>query len=336
MLATNLIDTIESIADPGLSAHWDNSGIQVAGSKDEIRKIAITLDPTLENINTALDRDADFILTHHPLTISPKYPNKRDKYNKILELLLKEGSWLYSAHTSLDVQTTGPVSWLAEKLELEHIQAVWPISPMAEIKLEINISDKEEMEQLIPYIRHTHPRVVIVPSDSENLFLYCKQEERNSLLHTLTNQSSPLEIESKEVYNLKHPCGYGIIGEFPQAIPGTKFLRTLDNILDRPLWKQVGKQPETIQKVSYCPGSGMDIAPQAFSLGAEIFISGDLKFHQAQELEALGQTIDVGHFVLEEKMMEHCYKDLKYKLEAENIQLTFIAGKNPLQEKTVQ
>lgn len=332
MQVINLINIIESFADPALSANWDNSGVQVASDKSEIQKLAVTLDPTENNISEALQWKADFILTHHPLSISPKFPNKNDKYNKILRQLFQQDAWLYSAHTSLDVQTTGPVAWLAWELQIENLQAVDPVSPSPETQIRVQVD--KGADQLAKKIRETHPEVEIDFSEQGSVTLICGPQNQSQLLNILTAHPFSAQIETAEVFKPRKPCGYGIIGEFPRGISGSKLSKTLSRILDMDQWTRVGIWPQTVQRLSYCPGSGMDLAPRAFAMGADVFISGDLKYHQAQELEGMGMTLDVGHFILEEKMMRYWTKDLEYELNSpENIRVKFFPGRNPMQTK---
>jgi putative NIF3 family GTP cyclohydrolase 1 type 2 len=74
----------------------------------------------------------------------------------------------------------------------------------------------------------------------------------------------------------------------------------------------------------------MSLASKAFALGADIFISGDLKFHQAQEIESLGLTLDVGHFALEEVMVAVWADELTTALAGE-VRVLFIPGRDPFQ-----
>jgi len=263
----NLIDHLEKTANPLLAANWDQSGIQVAGNISKIHKIALTLDPHPEIIEQALKWGADFIITHHPLTLNPRLPGKLDKYNQALRLIFKQDIWLYTAHTSLDVQTFGPVSWLANIFDLYNIQPIEDLVDDQQIALNVSLT--------------------------------------------------------------KSTCGYGLIGDLPETSSWEQIQATLRTtlLLD---WVCVGKKPEKITKVAYCPGSGMSLAPKAFELGAQIFISGDLKYHLAQELEDLGLTLDVGHFILEDKMMQEWARILTEELSStNNVSVKFFKGHNP-------
>jgi len=252
----HLINLIEQTAPLSLAADWDNSGVQIAGKKKNIKKLALALEPNLEIINTALDQDADFILCHHPLTLKPRLPNRLDPFHSILSKLLKAETWLYSAHTSLDANPDGPVNWLGAKLALREMKVLAPMS----------------------------------------------------------------------VDTTQKTFGFGCIGSLPEAVSTQTFLIGLQAILPEQKWRLIGNKPQQVEKIAYCPGSGAELASRAFSLGADIFITGDIKYHQALEIIEQGFAIDVGHFILEEKMMYYWYKELKNKLDLE---IFFIPGKDP-------
>ena len=252
----DLINLIERTAPLSLSADWDNSGVQVAGKKQRIKKLALALDPSLKTISTALDKNADFILCHHPLTLKPRLPNRLDSFHTILSKLLKAKTWLYSAHTSLDANPDGPVNWLGAKLSLKEMKVLAPMAKTPDQKT----------------------------------------------------------------------SGFGCIGFLPEAVSTQTFLSDLQMILPGQKYRLIGDRPEKVEKLAYCPGSGADLAGRAFSLGTDIFITGDIKYHQAMEIAEQGFAIDVGHFILEEKMMYHWYKQLKSQLDME---VFFIPGNDP-------
>lgn len=257
-----VIAAIESVADPKQAADWDASGVQVAGRKESVRRLALTLDPLPGSVQEALSWGADFILCHHPLTLSPRLPSSLDSYHQVLRLLFQSDAWLYAAHTSLDVQTYGPVSWLAEALGLSALKPLLPL--------------------------RTEPA-----GDSTT-------------------------------------CGYGLIGDLPSPLGWAELYTKLADLLEKGSWVQTGSPPQWITRLAYCPGSGMSLAEAAFSSGAQVFVSGDLKYHQAQDIEAQGLTIDVGHFILEEKMMAFWAQKLQQSLGPERLEVAFFTGHNPM------
>lgn len=67
----------------------------------------------------------------------------------------------------------------------------------------------------------------------------------------------------------------------------------------------------------------------AFGRGADVFLTGDLKYHQAQAVQDLGLTVDVGHFCLEETMMRIWSDDLARELSPAGLEVVFLPGRDP-------
>lgn len=59
----------------------------------------------------------------------------------------------------------------------------------------------------------------------------------------------------------------------------------------------IGHEHEEVSKVALCTGSGGSLVSDAIASGADCFITGDVKYHQALDAEAAGMAIlDVGHY----------------------------------------
>lgn len=57
-----------------------------------------------------------------------------------------------------------------------------------------------------------------------------------------------------------------------------------------------------IKKIAFCAGSGADFLPQVQELKADVFVTGDVKFHTAFDSETV--LIDVGHFESERPVLD--------------------------------
>jgi putative NIF3 family GTP cyclohydrolase 1 type 2 len=120
----DIIAHIEATAPLHLAASWDNSGVQIASSSKEVKTLCVALDPTVDTMRRAVDLKADFLLCHHPLTLSPRLPSRLDEFHEVLRLSLATAMWLYSAHTSLDANPNGPVNWLGRSMGLEDMRVL--------------------------------------------------------------------------------------------------------------------------------------------------------------------------------------------------------------------
>ncbi|MDR1242561.1 MAG: Nif3-like dinuclear metal center hexameric protein [Deltaproteobacteria bacterium] len=258
MQLNELIDIIEQTALPFLAAPWDHSGIQVAACNDQVRHMAVMLDPTLDNIQLALDRGADFILAHHPLSLRPRFPDTTDNYHRILSLLFKNDVCLYSAHTSLDSNPNGPAAWLADSF---------------------NLTDRAVLEV-----------TGVLPGEAGL------------------------------------PAGFGFVGNLPNLMAYTEFCAKLSLILEINAWRCCGPTPSLVRRIACCPGSGADAIEVAEKAGADVYITGDVKYHAA--LDAQIRVLDVGHFQLEEMMM-HLFAE-QLGRQSPEIMVSFITGTDPL------
>lgn len=164
VLQNELLACIKELAPESLAAPWDNSGLQIAARRDEITHIAVTLDPCPESVQKALSIKADFIFTHHPLLLSPKYLNRlEDNYYRVASLLIKNDIPLYSAHTSLDSM---PVAfWLADEFKLTNRKILEPTGIINDVQygigvcgeLETPLLAKDFYKKLCQNLPHTRP-----------------------------------------------------------------------------------------------------------------------------------------------------------------------------------
>ena len=105
-----------------------------------------------------------------------------------------------------------------------------------------------------------------------------------------------------------------------------EYVEELSGIVNREFWTVSGTTPQLVKKVAYCTGSGSDFAEKAFKLGADVYITGDVKYHSA--LDTTGCIIDVGHFSLEEEMMRQFALQLVDELS--DIEIFFLPAQDPM------
>ncbi len=301
MQSSTLIALIESTAPPCLAASWDKSGVQIASPVTEIGTLAVALDPTEDTVRRAVEQEADFLLCHHPLTLAPKLPTRVDEFHHVLGLCLGQKMWLYSAHTSLDANPAGPVNWLGRTLGLTGMRVLEVTTRVTPTLVRLRAQDAPGWTER-----------TLWPEDLTAL----RTTEPEAIIHEL-----PLSAPSREF-------GFGCIGALPQAMTWPEFSALLVPRLGG-VPRLVGHAPEVVEKIAYCPGSGADLTARAFALGANVFMTGDLKFHQAQAVQGQGLTMDVGHFCLEETMMRVWSEELAAQLTPAGTRVIFLPGRDP-------
>jgi len=99
--------------------------------------------------------------------------------------------------------------------------------------------------------------------------------------------------------------GIGRVGELDQGTILTSFALKIKEKLGLEWVKIAGKPELSINKAVVCAGSGSSLIKNFFSSGAQVFISGDLRYHDAREVsnKNLG-LIDIGHFASEHLIVD--------------------------------
>lgn len=112
-----------------LSEKWDNSGLFIPPNREAISKIVMTLSLTESAIEKAIIQKANFIISHHPLTlIDFKNIDPKTREGYLLIKLIKNGIGLYIAHTNFDCHAKGLNYYLGKAIGLNKMKPLEPIN----------------------------------------------------------------------------------------------------------------------------------------------------------------------------------------------------------------
>lgn len=119
----DLLQLLEQIAPISLSEEWDNPGLQVGSLSGEAGKIVLSLDPSLEAIQEAARKNAQALLSHHPLLFSPLSTLDPGRYpGNVVASALAGSISVIAAHTNLDAAEGGINDALAALLDLSDVR----------------------------------------------------------------------------------------------------------------------------------------------------------------------------------------------------------------------
>lgn len=99
----DLCSIIEEYAPLNLKESYDNVGLMIGDSTQEVKSVLMALDCTLDVIEEAIDKKCNMIITHHPLLFRKpsSITNETLQGRKILKLI-KNDINVYSSHTNFD------------------------------------------------------------------------------------------------------------------------------------------------------------------------------------------------------------------------------------------
>lgn len=347
---------IESKAPKHLAESWDNIGLQVGDPSHEVKKVLVSLDATNEVIDEAEAKDIDMIVTHHPLIFNPlKSINKNLPLGKKLYKLIKKDISLYVAHTNFDITSGGINDILAQKLGLKEIQPL-QITSIDSLKKLVVFVPKGHEDRIrtalasagagwIGNYSHCTFQVegtgTFMPLKGSEPFIgeigrLEKVEEYR--LETIVHESKlnkavraiisshPYEEVAYDVYSLDNegrPFGLGRVGRLPHKVTLKELIEMVKNVMEVDIVKVAGNLRTEVDKVAICGGSGASAIHQAHFKGSQVLITGDVKYHQAQEAVGLGLSIiDIGHWESERfavaalcEIIKKGLEDLKSKTE---------------------
>lgn len=128
--------------------------------------------------------------------------------------------------------------------------------------------------------------------------------------------------------------GYGQVGDLPRPMPWTELWATISRLLKIEWASLAGAPAGIMRRVAWCGGSGGSLLDMAADAGADLFVTGDIKYHAA--LEARLPVLDVGHHSLEEEMMRIFSSLLREELAETGVEVTFIPSKSPFKMERIQ
>jgi dinuclear metal center YbgI/SA1388 family protein len=344
---SDILGIINKIAPATLAESWDNVGLQVGDPKAEITRIMVALDATPGVVEEAIASGCHVLVTHHPLIFKPqKSISAATPQGKLIHDAIRGGLAIISMHTNYDIVEGGLNDVLAEQLGLSDCSVLQVTSGQELVKLVTFVPEghlEPVRNALFPYTESLGAyRDCSFSAPGEGTFVPLEgatpcigsvgvsekvREHRLELLidraklsHALKSLFAihPYEEPAFDVYPLHNEGaqrGLGRIGRLPEATTLAIYANHIATQLGASGVRFVGDPTAAISKVALCSGGGASVLRSAARSGAQVLITGDVKYHEARDAEDLGiALIDAGHFPTEIIMAAAVQVRLQQKL----------------------
>jgi dinuclear metal center YbgI/SA1388 family protein len=270
---------------------------------------------------------------------------------------MRDGVAIISAHTNLDCAVDGLNSWLAMRLGVQ--QSV-PLQPVAGdyLKLIVFVPSGHEQPvaealfsagagQIGTYDQcsfRSRGEGTFRPGQGANPFVgEIGQTEhtdeirletivpRRKLARVLEKMQKvhPYEEVAYDLVSLQNQvpgAGLGRIGRLEQETTLDGFAAMVKDALGCDHLRLTGSGTRTVHKVALCGGSGAGLLQTAHRQGADVLVTGDIKYHDARQAEELGiALIDAGHFATESLMIEQVADALQVAARQRHWEIVFEA-----------
>lgn len=354
----DLIGLLNTLFPPELAEDWDNVGLQVGDPSALLVKGLVALDPGMEAITAVSDSSAQVLITHHPLLFHGlKRLTPDDESGRIVWSAIKNGIAVISVHTNLDSAQPGLNTWLAERLGILEAEPLKPVAGQL-LKLVVyvpvehaeqlmddlfaagagSVGDYDQCSFQVPGTGTFRPGPEATPFIGERGRREHVQEIRLELVVPRSRLSKVLQRLFKvhpyeevaydliPLVNQQTDAGLGRIGRLPEPQPLQAFVAQVKAALGCASLRVVGRQDLPVSKVAVCGGSGGGLIPAASRAGADVIVTGDVKYHEARSAEALGiAVIDAGHFATEQLMIAELTQLLNHSAGVRGWEVSFEA-----------
>ncbi len=357
----DILQYLETFAPPAYQEEYDNSGLLTGDQHGELKGAIITLDCIEEVIDEAIQKNCNLIIAHHPILFRGLKKLTGSNYiERTVIKAIKNDIAIYAIHTNLDNVAHGVNKKIADKLGLINTHILRPKKDTL-TKLTTFIP-KKHTENVLASLHAAGAGMIGNYKNcsfrTEGIGSFLPSGEANPLIGEIgvpekvtedrIEMIFPAHLKTKIVTALfdAHPyedvayylhdiankntdVGAGMIGELQHPIKAARFLIQLKNNLSAKVIRHTALVKDKIKKVALCGGAGSFLLPDAMAREADIFISGDFKYHEFFDAEDRIIIADVGHYESEQFTKELIYENISKKFA--NIALHFTeVNSNPI------
>jgi dinuclear metal center YbgI/SA1388 family protein len=322
---------LEEWAPREIAWEHDNVGIQCGDPSAPVHGILVALDVTEEVVREARRRHASLIVTHHPLLFRPlSSVNTADGTGRLLTVLLRQRIAVIAAHTNIDFVRGGTSFALAEALGLQdpaflvqtsrlNAKIVTFVPPSHVDRVARAMSDagagtignytqcsfRTEGTGTFLGTSISSPAVgtrgVFERVPETRLEMQLLRRDTPAVLRAL-KETHPYEEVAYDLIPLENPhpdFGMGVVGNLRRPVTLAAFLGRIRRTLGSRGIRYCGTPATTLRSVAVCGGSGARLLQQAVALGADAFVTADVKYHAFQEASGRIALVDAGHYETE-------------------------------------
>jgi dinuclear metal center YbgI/SA1388 family protein len=346
----DIVQVLDEIAPPALAAEWDNVGLLTGDRLAEVRKIILCVDLTAAVLAEARRGNCQMILAYHPVIFRPVSRLSRQD-NSLLYDIMRMGVAVYSPHTALDAAAGGTNDCLADVLNLRDRRPLQPVqvgllqkvvvfAPPEDLPGIARVAFRAGAGQIGNYSEcsffthgigtfscgeNTNPTVGM-PGSSEaveevRLEMVVPREQSAGVVHAIRLAHSYEEpvVDLYPLENSYESLGLGRIGLLPKPAKLSTIVARVKKALTVPKVLLAGSfsagAEATIKTVAVAAGSCGELWRHASQAGADLYITGEMRHHEALAAASAGlPAMCVGHSNSERITLTRIASQLRAKL----------------------
>ena len=332
----DIANALEMFAPLPLQDGFDNAGLQIGLTEAEVTGVLLCLDVTEAVVDEAVASGCNLIVSHHPLIFSPLKRITGSNYiERCVIKALANGIAIYSAHTNIDNAPGGVNYRIAEKLGLQNVRILVPKED-ALLKLAVyvptsaadavrsalfaagcgSIGNYDSCSYNVDGFGTFKANEGCNPFCGEVGELHREQEVRietvlpaylkNKVVAALL-KVHPYEEPAYDIYQLKNgwgSVGSGVIGELPAECDEAELLQCVKEKFNVGSVRHTPLLGKRVKRVALCGGAGGSFAGAAMAAGADVYITGEARYHDLFNYTGKMMMAVIGHYESEQYTMD--------------------------------
>lgn len=356
----DLVQELDEVAPPALADDGDRIGLQVGDPARDVHRVCVSLDASPAVVDLAVERQADLLIAHHPLIYSPlARVTAGDPVSDRVMRLVRSNVALFVMHTNFDAAPGGVNDVLARKLGVSCLE---PLITKKQDKLyKIVVFVPSEAVEHVRNVmaeagagvigQYTHcsfrtpgtGSFVPLPAAEPYMGRAGKLEEvkefrlemvcvgswvDNVLAEMI--EAHPYDEVAYDLYELANEpvlYGYGRVGLLDEELTLREFAERVREALNAKFMRVSGNVERPVNRVALCSGSGSSYFSDAIAAKADVYVTGEAKYHDTLDADALGlPIIEAGHFETEKPAMVDLAERLRKTLEGSGLEIEYVEG----------
>ena len=361
MKISELVAFVNNLAPFTYQETYDNAGLLVGNPADEVKGIVVALDMIEAVVQEAIETGCNVVLAHHPIIFKGlKRLTGANYVERTVILAIQHGIALIATHTNLDNAQCGVNAVIADKLGLKNqrilapkentllkLQVYVPVSHAEKLRVALAEAGAGEignynacsfsvngegrfnpLEGAEPFIGTKDQLETVSEAKVEVVF---QAHLQNAVLQAMRN-THPYEEIAYDVIALQNPDAYigaGMVGELPEAMDSLEFLKFVKETFQSGAVRYTQPHVQQVKRIAVCGGAGSFLLRNAIQAQADVFITGDFKYHEFFDAENRIIIADIGHFESEQYTSEWLIAQLKKNFSTFAVRLTNVVT-NPI------
>jgi len=358
MKVKEIAQKIEEIVPLKLAQDWDNVGLLIGDSRKDIKNILLTIDVTRGVLDEARNLKTDLIVSYHPLIWDGLKKVTAEGPTGVVYDLIRSDIAVFSIHTALDSAVGGVNDGLAEMVGIVDGKPIgdYVANPAGDnYKLVIFVPVKSATKVsnavfaagagAIGNYSHcgfgTEGTGTFLPHEGAKPAIGKKGElekveeirfeaivpagKLNEVVAAML-KAHPYETPAYDIFKLHNtemPFGLGRIGELAKPVRIPQIIQQIKKTTGAKAVGLIGDQKRLVRRAAVCAGTCGTIINLVIAAKADLYLTGELKHHQALAAQEAGLTcICLSHTVSERFILKKLARQLQKQIKTVKISIS--------------